>query len=65
MLISVLPREGPKIIGGRDRYSVGDIVNVNCTSRDSKPAADLQWLVNGKPVSAYIFVCLYVCVCVC
>ena len=49
--ISVLPKEGPKITGGKDRYSVGDTVNVNCTSKASKPAADIQWIINGKAVS--------------
>ena len=48
--ISVLPKDGPKITGGKDRYSVGDTVNVNCTSKASKPAADIQWIINGKAV---------------
>ena len=47
---SVLPKDGPKITGGKDRYSVGDTVNVNCTSKASKPAADIQWIINGKAV---------------
>ena len=47
----VLPKDGPKITGGKDRYSVGDTVNVNCTSKASKPAADIQWIINGKAVS--------------
>merc|ERR1712226_1008573 len=49
MYVVVLPKDGPKITGGKDRYSVGDTVNVNCTSKESKPAADIQWIVNGKP----------------
>ena len=49
--ILVLPKDGPKITGGKDRYSVGDTVNVNCTSKASKPAADIQWIINGKAVS--------------
>ena len=50
MSFSVLPKDGPKITGGKDRYSVGDTVNVNCTSKASKPAADIQWIINGKAV---------------
>jgi len=48
MFVVVLPKDGPKITGGKDRYSVGDTVNVNCTSKASKPAADIQWIINGK-----------------
>ena len=48
---TVLPQDGPTITGGKDRYSIGDTVNVNCTSKGSKPAADIQWVINGKRVS--------------
>ncbi len=51
----MLPKDGPKITGGKDRYSEGDTVNVNCTSKESKPAADIQWIINGKPVSNYVY----------
>ena len=50
-VFSALPRGGPTIKGGRLRYSLGDSVDVNCTSADSKPAADLHWFINGQPVS--------------
>ena len=52
---TVLPKDGPKITGGKDRYSIGDTVNVNCTSKGSKPAADIQWIINGKPVRVRIY----------
>uniref|UniRef100_A0A1B0DBD4 CD80-like immunoglobulin C2-set domain-containing protein n=1 Tax=Phlebotomus papatasi TaxID=29031 RepID=A0A1B0DBD4_PHLPP len=45
--ISALPEEGPRITGGRPRYQIGDIVRVNCTSGRSKPAAHLNWFING------------------
>ena len=48
---AVLPTESPIINGAKLRYSIGDIVDVNCTSSNSKPAADIRWLINGKPVS--------------
>lgn len=46
--VSALPKEGPKITGGRPRYQVGDTVRVNCTSGKSKPAAQLNWMINGE-----------------
>lgn len=48
--IAVLPHEGPKISGGRPRYHINDVVNVNCTSGRSKPATHLTWFINGEPV---------------
>ena len=54
-VFSALPRGGPTIKGGRLRYSLGDSVDVNCTSADSKPAADLHWFINGQPVSKNTF----------
>jgi len=50
---TVLPRSGPRISGGRSTYHVGDHVSVNCTSERSKPAAALEWLINGKAVSKF------------
>lgn len=40
---------GPRITGGRPRYQIGDIVRVNCSSGRSKPAAHLNWYINGEP----------------
>ncbi|XP_065572973.1 uncharacterized protein LOC136035231 [Artemia franciscana] len=45
-----IPSEDPIITGGQLRYSIGDIVDVNCTSKDSLPAANLTWYINGEPV---------------
>lgn len=49
VFVSALPEEGPKITGGRPRYQVGDTVKVNCTAGRSKPAAQLNWMINGEP----------------
>ena len=54
-MLAVLPERGPRISGGRERYDVGDLVDVNCTSSNSKPAAQLQWLVNDQPVRHNFF----------
>ncbi|KAG1674782.1 hypothetical protein GQR58_014983 [Nymphon striatum] len=50
MDVYVLPESGPKIIGGKRRYLIGDHVNVTCTSGKSKPPAVLNWLINGVPI---------------
>lgn len=50
MVVVVLPETGPIIEGGKERYKLDDKVDVNCTSGDSKPAADLLWFINGQPV---------------
>lgn len=47
--IAALPEEGPRITGGKPRYQMGDVVRVNCTSGRSKPAAHLNWFINGEP----------------
>ena len=49
----VTPKKGPMITGGKLRYSLGDNVDVNCTSANSKPAAEINWFINGKPVSVH------------
>jgi len=48
MEVIVLPNSRPRISGGQHTYHVGDWVRVNCTSDKSKPAADLQWYINGR-----------------
>lgn len=36
------------VTGGQARYQIGDVVRLNCTSGRSKPAAHLQWFINGE-----------------
>ena len=52
LLVIVLPAQPPQIIGKNtslvEYLAPGDTVHMNCTSRDSKPAADLRWFINGK-----------------
>ncbi|XP_018788150.1 PREDICTED: uncharacterized protein LOC108968519 [Bactrocera latifrons] len=43
-----VPGKDPAISGIKSRYRVGDIVRGNCTSRHSKPAANLTWTINGR-----------------
>ncbi|XP_014255592.2 uncharacterized protein LOC106670091 [Cimex lectularius] len=47
MITVALPEKGPTIDGGRPRYQVGEMVDLNCTSGPSKPPAQLIWYING------------------
>ncbi|XP_037957174.1 uncharacterized protein LOC119687071 [Teleopsis dalmanni] len=46
-----VPHNAPFIIGLRPRYRIGDILRGNCTSRHSKPAANITWTVNNDEVN--------------
>lgn len=49
LLFAALPKSGPEITGGHLRYNPNDLVNVTCTTKESKPAAQLHWMINGEP----------------
>ncbi|GIY02030.1 uncharacterized protein CDAR_211181 [Caerostris darwini] len=51
MNVIILPIEGPQITSGENSYELGDNVTLNCTSAESKPAAELGWFINDRPVS--------------
>lgn len=46
----VLPSHDPYISGLKTRYRLDETLKANCTSKDSRPATNLTWLVNGNPV---------------
>ncbi|CAG9765448.1 unnamed protein product [Ceutorhynchus assimilis] len=48
LMVVALPKSGPEITGGQLRYHVGDVINVTCSTRESKPAAQLNWMINGE-----------------
>ncbi|XP_037078998.1 uncharacterized protein LOC119099981 [Pollicipes pollicipes] len=48
ILVVAAPESPPQIEGGKDLYRLGDELSVNCTSRRSKPAALLNWHINGQ-----------------
>lgn len=55
MSVVQLPQRGPIIVGGKPRYSVGDTVELNCTSLRSSPATNLTWYINGETAdSSYL-----------
>lgn len=58
MEIIVLPNSPPRISGAKPTYHVGDLVQVNCTSDKSKPAASLHWYINGREVRL-VFICFW------
>ena len=51
LLVLVLPATPPVIMGGELEYSIGDFLHLNCSSFESKPAADLSWFINDKKVN--------------
>ncbi|XP_052899201.1 uncharacterized protein LOC128305671 [Anopheles moucheti] len=48
MMVVVPPATDPVISGGSPRYQIGDLVRVNCTSGQSKPAVHLAWYINSE-----------------
>ena len=50
-IFPAVPTRDPVIEGHKNRYSVGDWVQLNCTSNASLPETELSWYVNYKEVS--------------
>ena len=48
LLVLSLPAEAPTIEGGQEVYAPGDFLHLNCSSYESKPAADLSWFINDQ-----------------
>lgn len=51
MGFSAYPDRDPIISGTQEHYLPGDYITANCTSGQSNPAAELEWLINGAKVS--------------
>ena len=51
LLVVVVPQEGPKLIGARSRYFLGENISINCTSSPTLPPANLTFYINQKLVS--------------
>ena len=51
LLVVSLPTKPPVILGGRLHYNPGDFLHLNCSSHESKPAADLAWFINDEKVN--------------
>ncbi|XP_049538605.1 uncharacterized protein LOC125952889 [Anopheles darlingi] len=52
MEVVEIPVTKPLITGIKPFYRIGDVVAGNCTSYNSKPAANLTWLLDDKKVNA-------------
>lgn len=52
-------KDSPTITGGKNRYSVGDKVDIKCTSSKSQPAAELHWYINNKEVIKLKHLCFH------
>ncbi|RWS23302.1 uncharacterized protein B4U80_09663, partial [Leptotrombidium deliense] len=52
--VYVLSKEKLKLIGVKESYSSGDLVDICCVSGFTKPATILAWFVNGNRVSLFI-----------
>lgn len=53
-IISDVPETRPTIHGIRSRYKPGEILRGNCTSKYSKPGANLTWTINDVLVSIHV-----------
>ena len=51
--LAAVPRGGPHIQGYKVDVSLGDELQINCTSLYSKPAANLQFFINNKVSNQY------------
>ncbi|CAH0386014.1 unnamed protein product, partial [Bemisia tabaci] len=47
------PKSSPVITDVKDRYRVGEVLHATCTSRGSRPAANLTWYINGEQASRH------------
>lgn len=54
LLSTEVPGGPPQIHNIRAKYKLGEIIRGNCTSRYSRPAANLTWTINDIPVSNVI-----------
>ena len=58
LLVIALPAHPPRInknMSAVEYLAPGHTVEMNCTSRESKPAADLNWFINGEMVGRLLF----------
>ncbi|XP_014230615.1 uncharacterized protein LOC106654959 [Trichogramma pretiosum] len=51
LLVVDVPELEPRIAVDKQRLADGDTLRANCTSGASRPAANITWNVNGKPLN--------------
>ncbi|XP_014244375.2 uncharacterized protein LOC106663799 [Cimex lectularius] len=52
MNIVVVPKTLPEVHGMKPRYRVGDVLKATCVSKNSRPAANLTWALNGNLIDS-------------
>lgn len=50
-VVAALPKDDPVITGVELQYTIGEQINLNCTSGKSHPASALHWYINEQLVS--------------
>lgn len=63
MYFTVLPpqnQELPLIRGNKPKVMEGELLNVECVSSPTFPAANLTWSINNRPVSDILEFVLYI-----
>lgn len=48
--VAVIPKGTPEVQLVKTKYRVGDTLKAECISKDSRPAANLTWGLNGQQV---------------
>ncbi|KAJ4439996.1 hypothetical protein ANN_08127, partial [Periplaneta americana] len=48
MIVVDLPEGDPSMFTEKHKYSLGEKIRANCTSKPSYPASNLTWFVNGQ-----------------
>ncbi|XP_023936520.2 uncharacterized protein LOC112044789 [Bicyclus anynana] len=46
--IHLLPNKKPRVRGLQNEYSIGDLLEANCTSTRSRPKTQVMWLINDQ-----------------
>ncbi|XP_054272944.1 uncharacterized protein LOC128993206 [Macrosteles quadrilineatus] len=53
MTVLAYPDRDPVISGTQEHYLPGDYITANCTSGQSNPPAELEWLINGAKADSW------------
>ena len=61
LLVVALPAHPPVILGAESHYDPGDFLHLNCSSYESRPAADLTWYINDQQVNINLLLPYYGC----
>ncbi|XP_050536926.1 uncharacterized protein LOC126903046 [Daktulosphaira vitifoliae] len=54
LTVIALPINGPRIVGIREWYNIGEYLEGNCTAKMTYPKAVVNWFINGLEVDNYL-----------